>query len=100
MLRGQLLVAGPTLLDPNFARTVVLVVEHGEEGAMGLVLNRPSPIPADQAIPELGEALDPDERLWVGGPVQSTSVVVLADFRDTELDTMQEIGRASCRGRV
>ncbi|HEX2085710.1 MAG TPA: YqgE/AlgH family protein [Solirubrobacteraceae bacterium] len=81
-LRGQLLVAGPALLDPNFHRTVVLVCEHDEDGAMGLVLNRPSPIPADQAIPELADALGPDERLWVGGPVQTTSVVVLADFAD------------------
>ena len=91
-LRGQLLVAGPTLLDPNFARTVVLIVEHGEDGAMGLVLNRPSPIPAEQAIPELGEALDPEERLWVGGPVESTSVVVLADFAGTELEAMSVRG--------
>jgi putative transcriptional regulator len=79
-LRGQLLVAGPALLDPNFHRTVVLVCEHDENGAMGLVLNRPSPIPADQAIPELADALGAGERLWVGGPVQTTSVVVLADF--------------------
>jgi putative transcriptional regulator len=70
------------LLDPNFHRTVVLVCEHDEDGAMGLVLNRPSPIPADQAIPELGDALGPGDRLWVGGPVQTTSVVVLADFVD------------------
>ena len=35
--RGQLLIAGPTLLDPNFWRTVVLMVEHNEEGAFGLV---------------------------------------------------------------
>jgi putative transcriptional regulator len=81
-LRGQLLVAGPTLLDPNFHRTVVLVCEHGEEGAMGLVLNRPSPIPADQAIPEIADALPAEERLWLGGPVQTTSVVVLADFAE------------------
>ena len=40
-LRGQLLVAAPILHDPNFHRTVVLIAEHGEEGAMGLVLNRP-----------------------------------------------------------
>ena len=87
-LRGQLLVAGPTLLDPNFHRTVVLVVEHDDGGAMGLVLNRPSPIPAEQAIPELGSALGPDERLWMGGPVQPTSVVVLAEAGDAELPTM------------
>jgi len=83
-LRGQLLVAGPALLDPNFHRTVVLVCEHGEEGAMGLVLNRPSPIAAEQALPELAGALGDDGRLWVGGPVQTTSVVVLADFEDPD----------------
>jgi len=70
------------LLDPNFHRTVVLVCEHDPNGAMGLVLNRPSPIPADQAIPELDEALREGDTLWVGGPVQTTSVVVLADFED------------------
>ena len=41
-LRGALLVAAPSLLDPNFQRTVVLVTEHTDEGAMGLVLNRPT----------------------------------------------------------
>ena len=87
-LRGQLLVAGPTLIDPNFHRTVVLVCEHDDDGAMGLVLNRPSPIMAQQAIPELTDALDTDDCLWIGGPVQSTSVVVLADF----LDDVEEEG--------
>ena len=81
-VRGQLLVAGPSLLDPNFHRTVVLVCEHDHNGAMGLVLNRPSPIPAEQAIPELDHALDDGDTLWVGGPVQSTSVVLLADFEE------------------
>ncbi len=79
-VRGQLLVAGPALLDPNFHRTVLLVCEHDEHGAMGLVLNRPSPIPADEAIPELTGAIPDAETLWIGGPVQQTSVVVLADF--------------------
>ena len=41
-LAGQLLLASPTLRDPNFARTVVLIGVHSEEGAMGVVLNRPS----------------------------------------------------------
>ncbi len=39
-LRGQLLIASPALLDPNFLRTVVLIAEHDESGAMGVVLNR------------------------------------------------------------
>ncbi len=83
-VRGQLLVAGPALLDPNFHRTVVLVCEHDENGAMGLILNRPSPIPVEQAIPELSDALPDDDTLWVGGPVQTTSVVVLGDFSSDE----------------
>jgi len=87
-LRGQLLIAGPTLLDPNFHRTVVLIVEHEDAGAMGLVLNRRSPIPAEQAIPELIGALDPEDRLWMGGPVQTTSVVVLADFEGSEMQSL------------
>lgn len=85
-LRGKLLVAGPTLLDPNFHRTVVLVCEHDDDGAMGLVLNRPSPILAEQAIPELKDALAADDCLWLGGPVQTTSVVVLADFGEDASD--------------
>jgi len=52
-LRGQLLVAAPVLSDPNFHRTVVLIAEHGEEGAMGLVLNRPTETSVGDAVPEL-----------------------------------------------
>jgi putative transcriptional regulator len=81
-LRGQLLVAGPRLIDPNFHRTVVLVCEHSDEGALGLVLNRPSPLDVAQAVPELLDAFPNDGRLWVGGPVQPASVVLLAELRD------------------
>jgi putative transcriptional regulator len=81
-IRGQLLVAGPALLDPNFWRTVVLIVEHNEEGALGLVLNRPSETSVAEAVPQLETLLDPDERLFIGGPVQPSSVIVLAEFED------------------
>src|SRR5579862_4087433 len=80
--RGQLLIAGPTLGDPNFWRTVVLVVEHSEEGAMGLVLNRPSETTVGEAVPQLAELVDPDEDVLVGGPVQQSGVIVLAEFED------------------
>jgi putative transcriptional regulator len=83
-LRGQLLIAGPDLVDPNFRRTVVLVCAHSGEGALGLVLNRPAPLPVADALPELADVLEsaPPPRLWLGGPVQETSVVLLADFVD------------------
>src|SRR5579875_1438414 len=79
-VRGQLLIAGPTLLDPNFWRTVVLVVEHSEDGALGLVLNRPSESKVGEAVPELAVLADPDEEVLVGGPVSRSGVIVLADF--------------------
>ena len=80
--RGKLLIAGPTLLDPNFWRTVVLVVEHTEEGALGLVLNRPSETVVGDAVPQLGELVDLEDLLYIGGPVQPSSVIVLAQFED------------------
>ncbi len=80
--RGQLLIAGPSLVDPNFWRTVVLVVEHSEEGAFGLVLNRPSETSVGESVPELDEVIDPTEPLFIGGPVQPSSVVILGHFED------------------
>src|SRR5579875_3756453 len=80
--RGQLLIAGPTLLDPNFWRTVVLIVEHTEEGALGLVLNRPSEATVADTVPELNELLDGDDVVYVGGPVSASSIIVLARFED------------------
>jgi putative transcriptional regulator len=81
-LGGQLLIAGPGLLDPNFWRTVVLIVEHSEEGAFGLVLNRPSETTVGEAAPELEDLIDPGELLLIGGPVQPSSVIVLGRFED------------------
>jgi putative transcriptional regulator len=81
-LKGKLLLASPTLLDPNFARTVVLIAEHTEEGAMGLVLNRPAEARIRDAAPDLEQLVDGGEPLYVGGPVQPTAVIVLAAFAD------------------
>jgi len=75
-------VAGPALLDPNFWRTVVLIVEHNDDGALGLVLNRPSETSVREAVPQLAPVLDPDDPLFIGGPVQPSSVIVLAEFED------------------
>jgi putative transcriptional regulator len=82
--RGQLLIAGPTLADPNFWRTVVLIVEHHDEGALGLVLNRPSDMTVGDAVPHLAQLLDADAELLLGGPVQPSSVIVLAEFEDPD----------------
>ena len=81
-LKGQLLIAGPTLVDPNFRRTVVLVGEHSEDGALGVVLNRASEATVDEAVPELTALVERSDQVHVGGPVQPSSIVVLADFAD------------------
>jgi putative transcriptional regulator len=83
-LQGQLLVASPSLLDPNFRRTVVLVTEHGEQGAAGLVLNRPSDAAVQDVVPQLEWLAAPEERVFIGGPVEQNAVLVLAEFEDPE----------------
>ncbi|HXO10570.1 MAG TPA: YqgE/AlgH family protein [Solirubrobacteraceae bacterium] len=80
--QGQLLIAGPSLLDSNFFRTVVLMIEHSDEGALGLVLNRPSQTTVGEAVVELEQLLDLDDPLFIGGPVQPSSLIVLAEFDD------------------
>lgn len=83
-LHGQLLVAGPGLLDPNFWRTVVLVGEHSEEGALGVILNRASETTVGEAVPELAELAEGMGAVHLGGPVQPSAIVVLADFVEPE----------------
>jgi putative transcriptional regulator len=83
-LRGHLLVAGPSLHDPNFRHTVVLVGDHGADGAMGVVLNRTSPVPVRDAVPPMAPLVAPDATVHLGGPVQPQAVVVLADFAEPE----------------
>jgi putative transcriptional regulator len=92
-LAGQLLLASPTLLDPNFSRTVVLIGVHSEEGALGVVLNRPSVVTVEEAVPALGGAVGEQEPVYVGGPVQPASVVLLAEFLHPEPAGMLVVGR-------
>lgn len=80
-LRGKLLIASPALTDPNFERSVVLITEHSEEGAMGIVLNRPSESFASELVPDLA-VIAGAESVYVGGPVEPNAVVLLAEFSD------------------
>ena len=83
-LRGQLLVSSPSLVDPNFRKTVVLIAHHDEEGAMGLVLSRPSSVPAVEAVPLLEGLPGAEGPVFVGGPVQPQAFMVLAEFGDLD----------------
>jgi putative transcriptional regulator len=80
-LRGQLLIAAPSLFD-YFRRTVVLVIEHTEDGAMGIVLNRTSETTVAEAVPALAGMVGDGEVVRVGGPVAPQAVVALGEFED------------------
>lgn len=108
-LRGQLLVAAPALHDPNFHRTVVFLAEHGDDGAMGLVLNRPTDTAVGDALPDLAPLAGGGERVFLGGPVALESVLAVAELDDpgdaSELllgavGFVQEPGVPVLRGRI
>ena len=69
-----LLLAMPQLPDPNFARSVVLMIEHSEEGSLGLVVNRPTDTPVAEVMKPIGVSWrDPEGLVWLGGPVMPGS---------------------------
>lgn len=91
-LLGSLLIANGSLMDPNFRRSVVVITEHSPEGAMGLVLNRPSEVTVGRATPALTDLVPDESPLYVGGPVQPEAALVLADFASFAPETKVVIG--------
>lgn len=86
-LRGHCLVAAKSLRDPNFHKTVVLILEHTEQGATGLIVNRPSPIKVAHALSGHFNLPEMDDFCFEGGPVEPTALLMLhnADaFQDTD----------------
>jgi putative transcriptional regulator len=76
-LKGKLLVANPALQDPNFDRTVVLVLEHHDEGAVGVILNRPSETAVEEVLPLWASVAAEPAVVFVGGPVAPGSAIGL-----------------------
>ena len=77
-LRGKLLVSTPALVDPNFDRTVVLLIEHGADGALGIVLNRPTSTPVLDAVPDWAGLASAPAVVYLGGPVGVGTIIALA----------------------
>ena len=77
-LQGQLLLASPAMMDPNFARTVILIVQHNDEGAFGLVLNRPMEMTIESAWDQFGEEAEcaVSGPLFKGGPCEGMVMVL------------------------
>ena len=75
LVKGKLLVATPELEDPNFFRTVVLVLDHNEDGALGVVLNRPSSSSLVDPLPEWAALAAEPAVVFMGGPVQPDAAI-------------------------
>ncbi|HVM67066.1 MAG TPA: YqgE/AlgH family protein [Acidimicrobiales bacterium] len=78
-VNGALLVATPRLKDPNFDRTVVMLLDHNDQGAIGVVLNRPSELAASEALPDWSSHIAEPAVVFVGGPVAPGSAICLAE---------------------
>ncbi len=89
---GMLLVAAPTLLDPNFVDTVVLLLDADDEGAIGVVLNRPTPVPVEEVLPDWGPVVAEPEVLFQGGPVSTEGALAVALLEDGVV-VVAELGR-------
>jgi putative transcriptional regulator len=90
--QGKLLLASPRLADPNFARSVVLMIQHNAEGALGLILNRPLEITVRQACEQsLGEECEVDEFLYQGGPCEGPLMVVHGNELEKDADVLPGI---------
>lgn len=72
---GHLLIATPNLGDPNFDMTIVYMIEHNDQGALGVVVNRPTDTPVASHLPDLAPLLSPPDVFFVGGPVSPDHVL-------------------------
>jgi putative transcriptional regulator len=84
--KGVLLVASPSLDDPNFRQAVVLVVEHGPEGTVGLILNRSTKVLLSEVLPDLTVLKGTSYRLFAGGPVEPTGLLLLFRLKEPPSD--------------
>jgi putative transcriptional regulator len=82
--RGRLLVATPVIGDPNFERTVILMIEHSDEGALGVVLNRATDVELPGRLPGWDALAAEPSVVFVGGPVQPDAVICLAAVNDPD----------------
>jgi putative transcriptional regulator len=82
--KGVFLVASPSLNDPNFRETVVLVLEHGPQGTLGLILNRATDMLLSEALPDVSVLKGTTHRLFAGGPVQPNVLLLLSRLKNPQ----------------
>jgi putative transcriptional regulator len=81
-LAGKLLLATPGLADPNFARSVILLLAHSDDGALGVVLNHPGGLRVDEILPHWSHLAAAPDQVFIGGPVQPDTALCLGATAD------------------
>jgi putative transcriptional regulator len=100
-LKGSFLVASPHLRDPNFVRTVVLLVHHSEDGAFGVVLNRPTESTIKELWEKVGQSpCESDQPVHLGGPVSGPLMAVHADASLAEMEIVPGVYFAAHRDHL
>jgi putative transcriptional regulator len=98
MTKGRLLVATPALVDDNFDRTVILVVEHTEEGALGVVLNRPGGVAVGEILDRWEPLATRPAVMYIGGPVEREAILALGAHLHSEPAT--DVGTTMVIGSI
>ncbi len=96
--KGRLLVATPPLEDPNFDRTVVYMLEHRDDGALGVVINRPTDETLNEPLDRWADLQAAPESLFLGGPVEPDALIALAYANQPVLEETDELSPVA--GRV
>jgi putative transcriptional regulator len=102
-LQGQLLLASPALMDPNFARTVILIVRHtDEEGALGLVLNRPMEMTIESVWKQVGEEAEcsVDGPLFKGGPCEGPVMVLHGQSDEAQEQVLPDVFFSAAKDQI
>ena len=87
-LQGHFLIATPPLRDPHFHKAVVLIVEHNLDGAMGMIVNRPSGVTIADALSDHFDVSHLDDPVFIGGPVEQQGLLIL--HNSSEIDPRAE----------
>jgi putative transcriptional regulator len=87
--RGSFLVASRELVDPNFRQSVVLILEYGEDGSVGLVVNRQSRVPLSTLVPYITELRGRPDKVYLGGPVEPLRMTFLFRSPRSQEDALQ-----------
>lgn len=98
--KGIFLIAAPSLRDPNFRQTVVLLCEHGSEGALGVVVNRPTEINITEVLPQVPILEGQCHRVFSGGPVQRNSLLILYRMAEEPSETHHVVDGVYLGGNV